>query len=144
MIIIIIVIDMNNMMPIIIIDIISGSTSSSSSCSSHSCNDIIYKQSEVYKIFRLYRNKKTYPWIWFFILAVMVVFDVTNVVTLAHTAQWLEEAREANINSCPLVFLVGTKRDLMVRRSSLSFMDSLSHFLSYSYFVSLLLFSCFL
>lgn len=43
----------------------------------------------------------------------MVVFDVTNVVTLAHTAQWLEEAREANINSCPLVFLVGTKRDLM-------------------------------
>ncbi|XP_047500590.1 ras-related protein Rab-34 [Penaeus vannamei] len=45
--------------------------------------------------------------------AVMVVFDVTNVVTLAHTAQWLEEAREANINSCPLVFLVGTKRDLM-------------------------------
>lgn len=61
MIIIIIGIDMNNMVPIIIIDIISGSTSSSSSCSSHSCNDIIYKQSEVYKIFRLYRNKKTYP-----------------------------------------------------------------------------------
>lgn len=139
MIIIIIVIDMNNMMPIIIIDIISGSTSSSSSC-----NDIICKQPEVYKIFRLYRSKKTYSWIWFFILAVMVVFDVTNVVTLAHTAQWLEEAREANINSCPLVFLVGTKRDLMVSCSSLSSLDSLSHFLSYSYFVSLLHFSCFL
>lgn len=45
--------------------------------------------------------------------AVMVVFDVTNIVTLAHTAQWLEEARDANSNSCPLVFLVGTKRDLM-------------------------------
>ncbi|XP_042214877.1 ras-related protein Rab-34-like [Homarus americanus] len=45
--------------------------------------------------------------------AVMVVFDVTNIVTLAHTAQWLEEARQANLNSNPLVFLVGTKRDLM-------------------------------
>ncbi|XP_064085807.1 ras-related protein Rab-34-like [Macrobrachium nipponense] len=45
--------------------------------------------------------------------AVMVVFDVTNIVSLAHTAQWLEEAKEANRNTNPLVFLVGTKRDLM-------------------------------
>ncbi|XP_071541563.1 ras-related protein Rab-34 [Panulirus ornatus] len=45
--------------------------------------------------------------------AVMIVFDVTNIVTLAHTAQWLEEARQANQNTNPLVFLVGTKRDLM-------------------------------
>ncbi|XP_076069493.1 RAS oncogene family member RabX5 [Oratosquilla oratoria] len=45
--------------------------------------------------------------------AVMVVFDVTNVVTLAHTAQWLEEAKQANPASGPIVFLVGTKRDLL-------------------------------
>ncbi|XP_053645771.2 ras-related protein Rab-34 isoform X3 [Cherax quadricarinatus] len=44
---------------------------------------------------------------------VMIVFDVTNIVTLAHTAQWLEEAKQANLGLNPLVFLVGTKRDLM-------------------------------
>ncbi|MPC59745.1 Ras-related protein Rab-34 [Portunus trituberculatus] len=47
-------------------------------------------------------------------LAVMIVFDVTNIVTLAHTSQWLEEARQANADRLtPVVFLVGTKRDLM-------------------------------
>lgn len=51
----------------------------------------------------------------FFVSVVMVVFDVTNIVTLAHTAQWLEEAKQANEGSNPLIFLVGTKRDLMVR-----------------------------
>ncbi|XP_063878847.1 ras-related protein Rab-34-like [Scylla paramamosain] len=46
--------------------------------------------------------------------AVMIVFDVTNIVTLAHTSQWLEEARQANADRLtPVVFLVGTKRDLM-------------------------------
>ena len=44
----------------------------------------------------------------------MIVFDVTNVMSLAHTAQWLEEAKDANQNYEPLIFLVGTKRDLLV------------------------------
>lgn len=45
----------------------------------------------------------------------MVVFDVTNTMTLAHTAQWLEEAQQANSTTQPLVFLVATKRDLLVQ-----------------------------
>ncbi|XP_050698784.1 ras-related protein Rab-34-like [Eriocheir sinensis] len=51
--------------------------------------------------------------------AVMIVFDVTNIVTLAHTSQWLEEARQANADRLtPLVFLVATKRDLMTGKQS--------------------------
>ncbi|CAL4144530.1 unnamed protein product, partial [Meganyctiphanes norvegica] len=44
---------------------------------------------------------------------IMIVFDITNIVTLSHTAQWLEEAKEANPHTDPIIFLVGTKRDLM-------------------------------
>ena len=46
----------------------------------------------------------------------VVVFDVTSVMSLAHTAQWLEEAKDANRGSEPLIFLVGTKRDLLVSK----------------------------
>ncbi|KAK3864766.1 hypothetical protein Pcinc_029566 [Petrolisthes cinctipes] len=44
---------------------------------------------------------------------IMIVFDVTNIMTLIHTAQWLEEGRQANSTTQPLVFLVATKRDLL-------------------------------
>lgn len=44
----------------------------------------------------------------------MIVFDVRNIVSLAHTAQWLEEAKDANPDTNPLIFLVATKRDLLV------------------------------
>ncbi|XP_059490954.1 ras-related protein Rab-34-like [Neocloeon triangulifer] len=46
--------------------------------------------------------------------ALVVVFDMTNLLSLAHCHQWLEEAMTANCRGPkPLVFLVGTKKDLM-------------------------------
>ncbi|KAL7645492.1 UNVERIFIED_CONTAM: hypothetical protein RMT77_003878 [Armadillidium vulgare] len=50
--------------------------------------------------------------------AIMIVFDVTNIVSLAHCAQWLEEARDANPDTNPIIFLVATKRDLLAETSS--------------------------
>ncbi|XP_015190063.1 PREDICTED: ras-related protein Rab-34 [Polistes dominula] len=44
--------------------------------------------------------------------AIIVVFDVGNLVTLAHCQQWLLEAYKSNTNFCH-VFLVGMKRDLL-------------------------------
>lgn len=38
-----------------------------------------------------------------------------NLMTLAHCQQWLAEAYKSNTNPCH-VFLVGTKRDLLVRK----------------------------
>ncbi|KAJ1520206.1 hypothetical protein ONE63_004417 [Megalurothrips usitatus] len=43
---------------------------------------------------------------------VAVVFDLSNLYSLSHCAQWLEEALACNITR-PLVFLVGAKRDLL-------------------------------
>ncbi|XP_014605254.1 PREDICTED: ras-related protein Rab-34-like [Polistes canadensis] len=44
--------------------------------------------------------------------AIIVVFDVGNLLTLAHCQQWLIEAYKSNTNFCH-VFLVGMKRDLL-------------------------------
>ncbi|XP_036923280.1 ras-related protein Rab-36 isoform X1 [Sturnira hondurensis] len=46
---------------------------------------------------------------------IITAFDLTDVQTLEHTRQWLEDAlRENEPGSC-LVFLVGTKKDLLSR-----------------------------
>nr|KAF7406600.1 hypothetical protein H0235_014256 [Vespula pensylvanica] len=44
--------------------------------------------------------------------AIIIVFDVGNLMTLVHCQQWLMEAYKSNTNPCH-VFLVGTKRDLL-------------------------------
>lgn len=44
---------------------------------------------------------------------VMVVFDLTDEVSLANASRWMESATENAVN--PVRFLVGTKRDLLVR-----------------------------
>ncbi|CAB3381772.1 Hypothetical predicted protein [Cloeon dipterum] len=47
--------------------------------------------------------------------ALVVVFDMSNLETLSNTRQWMNEAMAANSRGPkPLVFLVGTKKDLMV------------------------------
>ena len=43
----------------------------------------------------------------------MVVFDLTDLYSLSSCPKWLEDALKANVVR-PLVFLVGTKRDLLV------------------------------
>uniref|UniRef100_A0A2K5IBK1 Ras-related protein Rab-36 n=1 Tax=Colobus angolensis palliatus TaxID=336983 RepID=A0A2K5IBK1_COLAP len=44
---------------------------------------------------------------------IITAFDLTNVQTLEHTRQWLEDAlRENEAGSC-FIFLVGTKKDLL-------------------------------
>lgn len=45
---------------------------------------------------------------------VIIVFDLTNLYTLSHSKVWLKEAMDANCSSSPLIFLVGTKKDLLV------------------------------
>lgn len=47
------------------------------------------------------------------VAVIMIVFDLTSLMSLSHCQQWLEEALNANSGS-PHIFLVGTKRDLMV------------------------------
>ncbi|XP_072579437.1 ras-related protein Rab-36 isoform X5 [Vulpes vulpes] len=47
------------------------------------------------------------------VLVIITAFDLTDVQTLEHTRQWLEDAlRENEPGSC-FVFLVGTKKDLL-------------------------------
>ncbi|KAF6082649.1 RAB36, member RAS oncogene family [Phyllostomus discolor] len=47
--------------------------------------------------------------------AIITAFDLTDVQTLEHTRQWLEDAlRENEPGSC-FIFLVGTKKDLLSR-----------------------------
>jgi len=48
----------------------------------------------------------------------VIVFDLTSLLSLSHCPQWLEEALNANSGSSH-IFLVGTKRDLMVWRYTL-------------------------
>uniref|UniRef100_A0A8B9JK67 Ras-related protein Rab-34 n=1 Tax=Astyanax mexicanus TaxID=7994 RepID=A0A8B9JK67_ASTMX len=44
--------------------------------------------------------------------AVIIVFDLTDVASLQHTRQWLEDAMKENDPTNVLLFLVGTKKDL--------------------------------
>ncbi|XP_022594642.1 ras-related protein Rab-34-like isoform X2 [Seriola dumerili] len=44
--------------------------------------------------------------------AIIVVFDLSSVGSLAHARQWLEDAMKENDPSSVLLFLVGTKKDL--------------------------------
>ncbi|KAM9811299.1 LOW QUALITY PROTEIN: ras-related protein Rab-34a [Syngnathus typhle] len=46
---------------------------------------------------------------------VIIVFDVTDVASLDHTRQWLEDALRENDPTAVQLFLVGTKKDLSVR-----------------------------
>ncbi|XP_034231477.1 ras-related protein Rab-34 [Thrips palmi] len=43
---------------------------------------------------------------------VAVLFDLSNMYSLSHCAQWLEEALACNTLQ-PIIFLIGTKRDLL-------------------------------
>lgn len=53
----------------------------------------------------------------------MVVFDVSNLMSLAHCQQWLNEASRSNVGPYH-IFLVGAKKDLLV------IIDNNIHFLS--------------
>uniref|UniRef100_A0A8C1SIH6 Ras-related protein Rab-36 n=1 Tax=Cyprinus carpio TaxID=7962 RepID=A0A8C1SIH6_CYPCA len=44
--------------------------------------------------------------------SVIIVFDLTDVASLEHTRQWLEDAMKENDPTSVLLFLVGTKKDL--------------------------------
>ncbi|KAK5876474.1 hypothetical protein CesoFtcFv8_025827 [Champsocephalus esox] len=44
--------------------------------------------------------------------AIIVVFDLSSVSSLAHARQWMEDAMKENDPSSVLLFLVGTKKDL--------------------------------
>ncbi|CAL8266255.1 unnamed protein product [Merluccius merluccius] len=44
--------------------------------------------------------------------AIIVVFDLSSVGSLAHARQWLEDAMKENDPSSVLLFLVGTKKDI--------------------------------
>ncbi|KAK1157557.1 ras-related protein Rab-34-like isoform X1 [Acipenser oxyrinchus oxyrinchus] len=48
----------------------------------------------------------------FLFAAIIIVFDVNDVVSLGHAKQWLEDAVKENDPSSVLLFLVGTKKDL--------------------------------
>lgn len=43
---------------------------------------------------------------------IILVFELTNIKSLQHTKQWLEEALEQNTATYPEIFLVGSKKDL--------------------------------
>ncbi|KAF3425967.1 hypothetical protein E2986_01554 [Frieseomelitta varia] len=43
---------------------------------------------------------------------IMVVFDLTNLTSLGHCQQWLNEAAQSNTEPY-YIFLIGTKRDLL-------------------------------
>ena len=43
----------------------------------------------------------------------IVAFDLSDVETLGHARKWKEDACESAID--PFVFLVGTKKDIVVR-----------------------------
>ena len=43
----------------------------------------------------------------------MVVFDLANLTSLGHCQQWLNEAAQSNTEPY-YIFLIGTKRDLLV------------------------------
>ncbi|XP_006901487.1 PREDICTED: ras-related protein Rab-36 [Elephantulus edwardii] len=45
--------------------------------------------------------------------AIITTFDLSDVQTLEHTRQWLEDALRENEPGCSAVFLVGTKKDLL-------------------------------
>lgn len=45
---------------------------------------------------------------------IIIVFDLTNLYSLSHSKNWLQEALSANDTTTPLLFLVGSKKDLLV------------------------------
>lgn len=49
----------------------------------------------------------------YFILVIMVVFDLGNLMSLMHCQQWLNEASRSNVGPHH-IFLVGAKKDLLV------------------------------
>uniref|UniRef100_A0A8C1E5V6 Ras-related protein Rab-36 n=1 Tax=Cyprinus carpio carpio TaxID=630221 RepID=A0A8C1E5V6_CYPCA len=46
---------------------------------------------------------------------IITVFDMADIKSLEHTQQWLKEALQENEPDSCFVFMVGTKRDLLVR-----------------------------
>ena len=48
---------------------------------------------------------------------IVVVFDMTLPSTLINAFQWLKDALQVNEKSDPLIFLVGTKSDLVSKKS---------------------------
>lgn len=48
---------------------------------------------------------------------IVVVFDLTRPSTLMNASKWMKETLAANIKSDPIRFLVGTKSDLLSRKS---------------------------
>uniref|UniRef100_A0A8C3Q7A6 Ras-related protein Rab-36 n=1 Tax=Geospiza parvula TaxID=87175 RepID=A0A8C3Q7A6_GEOPR len=50
--------------------------------------------------------------------AIITVFDLADIQTLDHTKQWLEDALRENEPDSSFIFLVGTKKDLVVSKLS--------------------------
>uniref|UniRef100_A0A8C0G456 Ras-related protein Rab-36 n=1 Tax=Chelonoidis abingdonii TaxID=106734 RepID=A0A8C0G456_CHEAB len=48
---------------------------------------------------------------------IITVFDLADIQTLEHTKQWLEDALRENEPGSSFIFLVGTKKDLVVSRT---------------------------
>uniref|UniRef100_A0A8C3XC90 Ras-related protein Rab-36 n=1 Tax=Cyanoderma ruficeps TaxID=181631 RepID=A0A8C3XC90_9PASS len=49
---------------------------------------------------------------------IITVFDLADIQTLDHTKQWLEDALRENEPDSSFIFLVGTKKDLVVSKLS--------------------------
>lgn len=47
------------------------------------------------------------------------VFDMNNLETLTSAERWINEALEITAADNPIVFLVGSKQDLIVRKNNL-------------------------
>ncbi|KAJ8967754.1 hypothetical protein NQ314_002635, partial [Rhamnusium bicolor] len=48
-----------------------------------------------------------------YILVIVVVFDLNNMDSLSHSKTWLHEALSSSSSTCPFIFLVGSKLDLL-------------------------------
>lgn len=46
---------------------------------------------------------------------IMGVFDMTDLDTLKSAERWIKEAFDITVTDNPLVFLIGSKRDLIVK-----------------------------
>ncbi|KAI4814427.1 hypothetical protein KUCAC02_003623 [Chaenocephalus aceratus] len=57
--------------------------------------------------------------------AIIVVFDLSSVSSLAHARQWLEDAMKENDPSSVLLFLVGTKKDLSIEQEAIRFSEEI-------------------
>ncbi|OAD55582.1 Ras-related protein Rab-34 [Eufriesea mexicana] len=54
---------------------------------------------------------------------IIVVFDLTNLISLGHCQQWLNEAAKSNTEPY-YIFLVGTKRDLLMENKKINCFQS--------------------